>query len=222
MKQQFRTSASPEVIGWIGDFTDNGHIGKMPIDLGERYENAEAKAGDGKTRRKRAPYEIVIFDFLVEFFEVILKRLRLSLIVGTARDFRVCWRRKTGNTHSNHLTARIRIASVMWGCIEMITVFGSMEQSQMSRHSVLLKVFKKLVCVMKIVYRIRWERRTNDDYFSRLWTCQLIDSADSKQTGSDLAWAEKSWTINEVGSTFTILGFDFNPRRCHHWPFGGL
>lgn len=42
------------------------------------------------------------------------------------------------------------------------------------------------------------------------WNLQLPVSSKEKRKNKGLAWAEQSQTINEVGSTFTIQGFDLN------------
>lgn len=46
--------------------------------------------------------------------------------------------------------------------------------------------------------------------FSKPWNYQLVDHTPKEQLRKDLAWAEKDYTIDEVGSTFTIQGFDLN------------
>lgn len=48
------------------------------------------------------------------------------------------------------------------------------------------------------------------DNFSLPWNLQLPPSKESKRKNSKLAWAEQEQTIGEVGSTFTIQGFDLN------------
>ncbi|OFI47719.1 ATP-dependent exonuclease [Floricoccus penangensis] len=42
------------------------------------------------------------------------------------------------------------------------------------------------------------------------WNLQLPQNKEEKRKNKDLAWAEQRQTINEVGSTFTIQGFDLN------------
>lgn len=42
------------------------------------------------------------------------------------------------------------------------------------------------------------------------WNYQLIEAKEEKMLNKQRAWAEQSHTINEVGSTFTIQGFDLN------------
>lgn len=42
------------------------------------------------------------------------------------------------------------------------------------------------------------------------WNLQLPDEKEERRKNKNLAWAEQSHTINEVGSTYTIQGFDLN------------
>lgn len=46
--------------------------------------------------------------------------------------------------------------------------------------------------------------------FSMPWNLQLPLAADQRGQGKKLAWAEQHQTIDEVGSTYTIQGFDLN------------
>lgn len=51
-----------------------------------------------------------------------------------------------------------------------------------------------------------------EDRFCLPWNYQLPEAVFGRggKVIKDLAWAEKPYTINEVGSTFTIQGFDLN------------
>ncbi len=42
------------------------------------------------------------------------------------------------------------------------------------------------------------------------WNLQLPTTKEQKRRNKSLAWAEQEQTIDEVGSTFTIQGFDLN------------
>ena len=42
------------------------------------------------------------------------------------------------------------------------------------------------------------------------WNLQLPTTKEQKHRNKSLAWAEQEQTIDEVGSTFTIQGFDLN------------
>lgn len=53
------------------------------------------------------------------------------------------------------------------------------------------------------------------------WNYELKSELTPKEQRAikNLSWAEQSHTINEVGSTFSIQGFDLNYLRCDSWPF---
>ena len=46
--------------------------------------------------------------------------------------------------------------------------------------------------------------------FHMPWNLQLPTTKEQKRRNKSLAWAEQEQTIDEVGSTFTIQGFDLN------------
>ncbi|MHC9533330.1 DUF2075 domain-containing protein [Dellaglioa sp. L3N] len=46
--------------------------------------------------------------------------------------------------------------------------------------------------------------------FSLPWNLQLPESKEQRKTNKLLSWAEQEQTIGEIGSTFTIQGFDLN------------
>ncbi|MBT1181843.1 DUF2075 domain-containing protein [Bifidobacterium sp. CP2] len=50
---------------------------------------------------------------------------------------------------------------------------------------------------------------TPEHVFSKPWNYQIPDP-NPKRIDKDLAWAEKPYTLDEVGSIFTIQGFDLN------------
>lgn len=53
-----------------------------------------------------------------------------------------------------------------------------------------------------------WRVKTND--WSLPWNLQLPQTKEQKRRNKNLSWAEQEQTIDEVGSTFTIQGFDLN------------
>ncbi|MQS89681.1 DUF2075 domain-containing protein [Companilactobacillus mishanensis] len=53
-----------------------------------------------------------------------------------------------------------------------------------------------------------WNVKVGD--FSMPWNLQLPETKEQKLKNRNLAWAEQEQTINEIGSTFTIQGFDLN------------
>jgi DUF2075 family protein len=48
------------------------------------------------------------------------------------------------------------------------------------------------------------------DNWSMPWNFQAPENNDKRSRKHSLSWAEQEQTINEVGSTFTIQGFDLN------------
>ena len=46
--------------------------------------------------------------------------------------------------------------------------------------------------------------------FSLPWNLQLPESKEQRKRNNLLSWAEQERTIGEIGSTFTIQGFDLN------------
>ena len=53
-----------------------------------------------------------------------------------------------------------------------------------------------------------WRVKIND--WSLPWNLQLPQTKEQKRQNKSLSWAEQEQTIDEVGSTFTIQGFDLN------------
>lgn len=76
--------------------------------------------------------------------------------------------------------------------------------------------------ISRIIATFDWEyvdkrKPENDDYWrvkigdwSLPWNLQLPQMKEQKRKNRNLSWAEQEQTIYEVGSTFTIQGFDLN------------
>lgn len=76
--------------------------------------------------------------------------------------------------------------------------------------------------ISRVVATFDWEyidkKSPNDDKYWNVnignwklpWNLQLPSLPGKKQINKTLSWAEQEQTINEVGSTFTIQGFDLN------------
>jgi uncharacterized protein len=210
MEHQFRMAASPEVISWIDDFADKGHIGKLPVDLGERDKIAESKANDGKIRWQREPYEIKVFGSPVELFKAIQKKAQLKSDGWDGRGLsRVLatydWKYSSKSPNGSDPNGFWNVE--MYRDINGLWKYGSSPDSSKSDH---VEECVGTGPLSKKGYPIHWESRTTDSYFCQPWNYQLADSVGSKRISSELAWAEKPWTINEIGSTFTIQGFDLN------------
>ena len=58
----------------------------------------------------------------------------------------------------------------------------------------------------------RGEQANDEGYFYHPWNYQIPDTAEEREASAIVkpAWAEKPHTIDEIGSTFTIQGFDLN------------
>lgn len=67
--------------------------------------------------------------------------------------------------------------------------------------------FKKAKCRKERIEK-PWEISIGD--WKMPWNLQVPDEEEEKRKNKDLAWAEQNHTINEVGSTYTIQGFDLN------------
>ncbi|MDF7663553.1 DUF2075 domain-containing protein [Bifidobacterium sp. ESL0763] len=208
VRHQFRMAASDEMIQWIDDFADNGHIGKLPVDPGVHDEDAEAK--DGEIHWKREPYEVKVFDSPVELFRAIRKKAELksdgwdgkglSRVLATY-DWKYVDKKKNSKDPNGFWNVEMyRDADGLWkyGPKPGMAKFSPVEREEADD------------TFTKNGYYKRWESRTTDDYFCQPWNYQLTDQAESKRVGDEQAWAEQSHTINEVGSTFTIQGFDLN------------
>lgn len=210
MKQQFRIDASPEIIEWIDDFADNGHIGKLPVDPGERDKEAENEAKDGKIRWKREPYEVKIFESPVELFKAIREKAKqeaggwngkgLSRVLATYD-----WKYSSKSPNSADPNGFWNVE--MYRDTDGLWKYGS--KPGIKKFSP-FKRDEETDTFTRDGYYKHWESRTTDDYFCQPWNYQLTDSIKSRRVGNELAWAEQPHTINEIGSTFTIQGFDLN------------
>ncbi|WEV65354.1 DUF2075 domain-containing protein [Bifidobacterium sp. ESL0764] len=210
MEHQFRMAASQEMIDWIDDFADNGHIGKLPVDPGERDLEAEAKAGDGKIRWKRKPYEVKVFDSPVELFKAIQEKAELkpdgwngqglSRVLATYD-----WKYSSKSPNSTDPNGFWNVE--MYSDADGLWKYGS--KPGLPKFSP-IEYTEDTDTFTKNGYYKHWKSRTTEDYFCQPWNYQLTDLTESKRVGNELAWAEQPHTINEIGSTFTIQGFDLN------------
>lgn len=180
LAHQFRIAASEGIVRWIDRFASGQGIDQLPVDHGE-YDS------DGTMVRK--PYEIRVFDSPVTLFEAIRAKAQLPAGgydgVGLSR----------------------LLATYDW------------KYSSKSRNDADPNGYWNVS-----LYRDAsgfWKMGSPADYpiedtevFCKPWNYQLSDSGykDTKdgRGGKDLAWAEKPYTIDEIGSTFTIQGFDLN------------
>lgn len=212
MERQFRIAASEEMIDWVDDFADNGHIGKLPIDPGEHDKEAESK--DGKVHWKREPYEVKVFDSPVELFKAIQEKAKqeaggwngkgLSRVLATY-DWKYKDKKKNVEDPNGFWNVE------MYRDDEGLWHYGSNPNKKLNLQEALAG--RKTVHDKRTdrEYTVDWIDRTAEDCLCKPWNYQLHDLDTTRQVSkSHMAWAEQPWTINEIGSTFTIQGFDLN------------
>ncbi|KFF30467.1 DUF2075 domain-containing protein [Bifidobacterium bombi] len=184
LQQQFRIDASPEVIAWLDAFTDEGIIGELPADCHEHAWHADDSVD---TRSK--PYDIRVFDSPVDLFDAIKKKAEIKADgcdgKGLSRllatyDWEYTSKHKNANDPSGHWNVELHQDGT--GTWRM--GLGGGDGTDNTSH---------------------------DRCFCQPWNYQLTDPhSHRKGLNKDQAWAEKPYTINEVGSTYTIQGFDLN------------
>lgn len=139
LKNQLRIKSSPEVVGWIDDFTKHQTISEIPNDLGG--------------------YDLRFFDSPEELESEIIKKANLD----------------------KSSLSRI-IATYDWDYSSSISKDDKVSKS-------------KFWCVEIGLWKRVWNRELNKY---------------NKKKKSNDSWAEQPHTINEIGSIYTIQGFDLN------------
>lgn len=180
LEQQFRIAASTGIVQWIDRFAAGEGIGSIPCDQVERGPDGEPI---------RLPYDIRVFDSPVDLFDAIAKKAQLP----------------AGGWNGSGLS-RV-LATYDWKYSS-----SKNEDDPQGYWNV----------AMHCDYAGHWHMGLAEDdnkgyipgemdshRFCKPWNYQLPDSG-SKTIDKDLAWAEKDYTIDEIGSTFTIQGFDLN------------
>lgn len=186
--QQFRIAADERTIAWVDDFAGGVGIGKVPQDKGEADE-------DGKVIRE--PYEIKVFDSPVELFKAIKEKAELP--AGGA---------------DGHGLSRV-VATYDWAYKDNRKNeddplgFWNVE---MHRDSGTGQWLMGLDANDHAGYK---EEAPDEDpdRFCHPWNYQLgryLKREEHQKLGGDYVWAEEPTTLNEVGSTFSIQGFDLN------------
>ncbi|WP_240540864.1 DUF2075 domain-containing protein [Bifidobacterium vespertilionis] len=189
LERQFRIAASDAVMKWVDDFAAGRGLSKLPKDDGDR---------DRDGNLIRAPYQIKVFDSPVDLYRAIRKKAEeradgcngvgLSRILATY-DWRYVEKTKNDADPNGCWTVSLhRDADGTW-------VMGSADGDHRG-----------------YVPESESGAEGREDRFCMPWNYQLPKAAFGRGSKSikDLAWAEKPYTINEVGSTFTIQGFDLN------------
>lgn len=183
--RQFRIAASEEVIQWIENFASGKALNPLPVDEGERDDHGDVV---------RAPYDVKVFDSPIELYESIQCKSELEAGgwngVGLSRilatyDWPYSSKTKNdGDAHGYWNVSLRRDASGHWRKLSSQDKADAREISNGTDEH-------------------------QRDWFSMPWNYQLPDPS-PKSMNKDLAWAEKPYTIKEVGSIFTIQGFDLN------------
>lgn len=188
LEQQFRMEASDEVIKWIDDFAAGHGIGKIPIDPGK------AKAGYDPANKdespwEREPFEIKIFESPVELYKAIAEKAKESQDADQVKGKGLSRVLATYDWPYSSKPKPENLPNGLWN-VQMYRDEKGIWQKGMPGDG----------------------RSIGDDYFCMPWNYQLEDpeAGAAHKVNNDAAWAEKDFTINEVGSTFTIQGFDLN------------
>ena len=182
LKKQFRIAASKSMIQWIDRFASGKGIGPLPVDTGEY-------AADGEVIRE--PYDVKVFDSPVDLFNAIHAKAQLkpdgwdgaglSRLLATY-DWK--YSAKSENQNDPHGFWNVELHRDTSGVWRM-----GLADDHGFDHSAI-----------------------SSDQFCKPWNYQLEDSAPKsrKDIDKELSWAEKPYTIDEIGSIFTIQGFDLN------------
>lgn len=199
LHHQFRIAANDTTVRWLEDLTQHGKIGPLTKDKGERNSQVKRR---GEMEWVYKPYDFKVFDSPVELMNAIRQKEDASQ--DSANDSSENRQGPSGEGLSRVLatydwaykdTGRnpdMEEFGGQWG-VEMHREDGQWHMGPATDHD-------------------RGIEANDDVYFFRPWNYQLPDTKEEKavEKFNDLAWAEKPHTIDEIGSTFTIQGFDLN------------
>lgn len=180
LEQQFRIDAGNEIVAWIDDFASGRSIGAIPVDTKKRSEG-------------EIEYEIRVFDSPGALYREIEKKNNdteqgLSRVVAT---YDWPFKRKERPNDNNEELWSVSLKKGSDG-------FWAIDESTLKRED--LKQSRQ--CGTRV------------EYFSMPWNLQLdkedTDGSISTLAARDASWAERPETLYEVGSIYTIQGFDLN------------
>lgn len=189
LDHQFRIAANKPTVNWLEQLVRHGKIGRLPKDEGRKNPYA---GEHGESEWIYEPYDLKIFESPAELMEAIRIKANeqgddaqskgLSRMLATYD-----WDYKADGKNPD-----MEGLGDQWG-VEMHRKDGEWHLGADPNHA-------------------RGLSANDDDYFFHPWNYQLDDTAEEKAVAkfSTLAWAEKPHTIDEIGSTFTIQGFDLN------------
>lgn len=183
LRKQFRIAADDATIQWIDDFASGKGIGAIPKDCGEKDKVTGAYV--------REPFEIKVFDSPVDLFKAIKGKayLKAAGVDGCGLSRVVAtydWEYKGGraNESSPDKLWDVEMHRDAQGVWRMGAGPGTRRGYDES------------------------DPDGNPDYFCHPWNYEI--KTEKKGLSSDAVWAESPQTLNEVGSTFSIQGFDLN------------
>lgn len=196
LEQQFRIAADEATFKWLDDFIGShekpGTIGKIPHDRGEKNEG----------RYLRDPYEIRIFDSPIELMSAIKDKAKekadgenghgLSRVLATYD-----WPYKKGRPNPNSPDGYWNVELYRSSIYDDDT--GEEKQIWRMGHA------------PNDEGKFDVENPDgNPSRFCHPWNYCLPELGSRTSAKDGKAWAEKDYTIDEIGSTFTIQGFDLN------------
>ena len=187
LMHQFRISADEQTIAWMDDFAGGVRIGPIPHDEGEIDDNG---------RVLREPYEIKVFDSPVELFKAIKQKAEMP-----------------AGGIDGHGLSRV-VATYDWAYKDK----RKNEEDPLGFWNVEMHRDRQGQWHMGL------EPDDHDGYraeapdedpnrFCHPWNYQVgsyIKREGHQKLDSEYVWAEEPTSLNEVGSTFSIQGFDLN------------
>lgn len=189
LTQQFRIAAQEPTVKWLDQFIHEGIIGEIPRDTGELNPRANER---GEKKWITEPYDLRVFDSPVALMQAIRRKAQekadgadgkgLSRVLAT---YDWDYKRAKPNPDTEEFGSQ-------WS-VEMFRVDEEWHLGEPDEHT-------------------RGFDANDDDYFYYPWNYEIDDTDEEKaaQKMGELAWAEKPHTIDEIGSTYTIQGFDLN------------
>ena len=182
LSHQFRMAAGPATISWLDTLLDEGKIGQLHKDRGY-YK-------DG--RLVRDPYEVRVFDSPVDLYLAIREKATaeeegsrgLSRVLATY-DWAYSSERPNDSDPGGKWNVELhKTANGTWA-------MGLKDGDDQGF--------------------IKESDYVESSRFCHPWNYMLVPkSSNGKKSLERLAWAEEPETIDEIGSTFTIQGFDLN------------
>ncbi|EFH27043.1 conserved uncharacterized protein [Gardnerella vaginalis AMD] len=191
LENQMRMRANENVLEWIKNFIYNGCIDTLPV-----CRNYETKKEDSNTDNK--PFDFKVFDSPIKLFNAIKSKSEekasgcdghgLSRLVATYD-----WEYKSNKNNPNSVNGTWNVDLYCDNNGKWHIGLGQYANASSYELEILEKEGK---------------------VFSHPWNYQLSSQNHAKHSRSikesKKSWAEQSHTINEIGSTFTIQGFDLN------------